>query len=506
MAKRKRNQRNLASSAAESAAGATTSTVDAGPDLAMGGWSGYSGANLSMDRADIWWPTLDSRLEIDSFSRGELDRRVRYLHANLGFVRGIIRNSSLLVGYSMPQAASGDDAWDERCEALLMQRLTMPEAFDAAGKWDFADAQVGINRGRFRSGDLLTVMTRTPEGPRLAFYESHQFRTPDSPTGTWKDGVKIGRNGRHLAYGIWDPDRNAVVEIPARDCIYSGDFDSPGHVRSIPPLAHAVNHAIDITETWGFLKKGVKLSSMIGAVRELDSNANPRAREGLVGRPSVATSADGKRAIEVSQVFEGGVVPRLDPGEKLKILMDDRPAQNTREFIDDLIRDIATGFGLPVEVVWRMIDLTGPAVRFVLDVADRWIRHQQRLQKRWCRRVWLWLVADAIDQGLLPMPEGERWWGVRWIHQRNLTIDRAKESRARLDEIAAGVGTWASWEEVDETDWKDRARQRVKEIRFAQEQCEAEGVPFERAFPGRPGQTNVDPGSLRPDRETDDES
>jgi hypothetical protein len=476
-------------------------------DQAFGGWSGYSGANYSMDRADLWWPTLDSRLEIDSFSRGELDRRVRYLHANLGFVRGFIRNSAQLVGYSMPQAASGDDAWDEVCEQEVVSRLMMPEAFDLAAKWDFADAQVGINRARFRSGDMLTVMTRTKEGPRVAFYESHQLRSPDKAASGWRDGVKLGPNGKHLAYGVWDPATERVVEISAANCIYSGDFDSPGHVRSIPPLAHAVNHAIDITETWGFLKKGIKISSMIGAVRELDAAANPRAREGLVGRPTVAKSADGTRGIEVSQIYEGGVVPRLDPGEKLKILMDDRPAQNTREFIDDLIRDIATGYGLPVEVVWRMIDLTGPAVRFVLDVADRWIRHQQRLQKRWCRKVWVWLVADAIAEGRLGLPDSRRWWAVRWIHQRNLTIDRAKESRARLDEIAAGVGTWAAWEEVDETDWKDRARQRVREVRFAMTECETEGVPYERAFPGMPGQTNVAAAgaAARPDRETDDE-
>ena len=475
---------------------ASTAVIDVTPAAPLSMWSGYAGAALSSDRAQLWWPTLDTREEIDSFSRDELMRRIRWLCANEGFIRGLIRNSATLVGYQTPQASSGDEAWDELAEQSFRDSCLTPEVFDHAGKHDFYDAQIMLKRCRYRDGDCFTVLTEWENGrAKVAFYEAHQLRNPDRPPESqrWKDGVLLGQGGRHLAYGFYDPDTKKVTVIPARDVIYSGTFDSPGHVRAVPPLAHGVNHAIDVTEVWANYKKAIKVSSLFGAVREMDAGSTPRSRMGLAGPASTAETNTAGVNVETSVVYGGGQIPRLDPGEKLKTLQDERPHPNVAEFVSTLIRDISTGFGdLSIEVIWEMGRLTGPGVRFVLDKADRWIKDQQRIDRRWCKRVWVYYIAKEIKAGRLPMPKGKdgkpaRWWNVSFTSQRNLTIDRTKESRSRLDEIDAGVGTWSGWDDVDGTHWKDRTRQRIREVKFALAECAAEGVPIEMVVKPRQG-------------------
>jgi hypothetical protein len=80
--------------------------------LDVAAWSGFAGANTTRDRGWLLWPTLDTRMELDSFSREELMRRIRALKANVGFVKGIIENAAVLTGYQTIQANSGDEKWD----------------------------------------------------------------------------------------------------------------------------------------------------------------------------------------------------------------------------------------------------------------------------------------------------------------------------------------------------------------------------------------------------------
>jgi capsid protein len=92
----------------------------------------------------------------------------------------------------------------------------------------------------------------------------------------------------------------------------------------------------------------------------------------------------------------------------------------------------------------------------------------------------------------LPLPAADaqgkaKWWAVTFTSQRLLTIDRGKESRARLEELNAGVGCLADWEDFDGRDWKDRGKQRIREHAFLKAECAAEGLEYQEVFPPRPG-------------------
>ena len=118
-------------------------------------FSGYQGASFSTDRGAIFWPTIDTRQELDSFSRYEIIRRIHWLKAHFGFVRGLIKNSADLVGWQTPQAQSGDAAWDDLAEEAFRDVTAEAAAFDVAGKFDFDSAQPMLMRAALTDAQVL---------------------------------------------------------------------------------------------------------------------------------------------------------------------------------------------------------------------------------------------------------------------------------------------------------------------------------------------------------------
>lgn len=457
-------------------------------------FSGYQGAALSNDRGLIYWPTINTRQELDSFSRLEIIRRVHFLAAHFGYLKGIIKSAGDLVGWQSPQSNSGNEDWDKRAEAYFWDVVGEAAAFDVAGKFDFEEAQPMLLRTALKDAHVFTVLTKWPDGsPRVAFYEASQLRSPKDAGDDWIDGIQVAkRTRRHIAYGFANGESGEVIVIPARFCVYFGEFDAPGEDAPVPPMAHAVNHSIDITEVWGFIKKAIKNTSLSGAVIERDSNAQPpRGTRGMPGVSVSVTNTAGEK-FQQANVWDGGQINALDPGSKIKILADNRPAPEQRQFIIDLKRDIAQGVGLPMEVTDQMQDLTGPGIRFVMDRAGNWIRARRKRLRNWARRVYRYCIACGIDTGALPPPPaGARWWDVSFTSQPLMTIDRGKESRARLDELDAGLGTFSDWEEIDGRDWRERIDQRVKEVAYATEKCGSVGLKYEQVFRPRAGSAAV---------------
>lgn len=456
-------------------------------------FSGYDGANLSIRRGQIFWPTLDTRRELDSFSRSELMRRVRWLVANVGFVRALVKNSAFLVGWVTPQAMSSDRAWNRLAEKRFSAWSGRAATFDAAGKYNWETAQLMLTRNAKRDGEMITVLTTTADRsqPRLAFYESHQLASPPEAGQDWDDGVRTDASGRHIAYGIRTADGTVRV-FPAASVIYHGEFESPGHTRGIPPLAHAVNHAIDITEIRADTKHAIKTSSLFGAVKETAANQPAtKSRTGMAGTLSEVQAALGgstARRFESRDVWGGGQIPELNPGEKIATVHDERPSPNQMAFMDELIRDISLGFGLPPEVIWKMASLTGPGVRFVMEYASRWIEKEQSRLWDWAERVWWYFLGFETRTALGFPADGGDFMAVEFIPPRDLTIDRGRDGKQRMEEIDRGLGTVADWHRsISGASGEDKIVQRIDEVAFAMAECAKKGVPYELAFPPRAG-------------------
>ncbi len=478
------------------------------PQQPAGFFSGFDGASSAPGRGDVWWPTLETREELDSYSRQELLRKIRWLHANVGIFRGFVNNAADLIGWLTPSAATEDAEWNKRADSAFEDRCGTAAAFDVRGKFDFWTAQPMLSRSALKDGDIVTILTESAaRAAMFGFYESHQIVSPKDPAGTWHDGILTDSLGRHLSYGIRDGRRDTVVPVSARDAIYYGEFDSPGHIRVVPKLAHAVTTGMDITEIRALVKGGIKTSHLFGAVRQASSPTVPRSRQGLAGAPgyesrtragntTAGEAATVTERFEISNVWGGNQIPRLPSGEELKILHDSRPAQNQMDFMEILARDMSIGFGLDLEVTWQVAGLTGPSVRFVLDKADRWIRNRQATLENWCRRVWVYTIAKEIKSGRLPRPKDPRWWKVNFIPQRNLTIDRGRDLRGRMDAVEAGYDTASNFtEEFFGLTATDVNRAHIRNVKERLRMCEEDGVPYEIAYPPRAGTAAIAPAA-----------
>lgn len=477
------------------------------PQAITWGWSGYAGANQSEDRGMVHWPTIDSTRELDSYSRGELCLKLRWLGENNGIFKGFLGTAADLLGWLTPQPLSGNKDWDDEMAEAFRTECGYAGAFDVDGKFNYKTAQPMLTRSALETGDVFTVLTKSASGAaRFAFYEGYQLANPKNASERWRDGVCEERpGGRHLAYGFRDGKTGEVKVIPAKDVIYTGEFTRSKQPRAVPRLAHAINDGLDITEINGFTKKAIKTAALFGIIRQVNNPNVPRSHMGIAGPPSVeirerpGNTAAGEPAtvverVESSNVFGSGTIPRLPSGEEAKILHDARPHPNQKEFKGDLIRQIAVGYGLPYEVVWHMAGITGPGVRFVLDMAGRWVEQRtENLLTPWGSTVYLYWAACKMKYGGMRRPTGEKnkelpWWKHDFLAQRDLTIDRGRDLKGRMEAVAAGLETEDIFcEEMYGRTASEMRRKHIQGVKEKMDLCAKYGVPYETAYPPRAG-------------------
>jgi capsid protein len=449
----------------------------------FGGWSGFDGAKSSTARGEVWWPDMDTRTELDPWARQEVLKKIRALYANTGLVRSFIRNGADFIGWEQPKGNTTDEEWNEEAETYFADHAGTREVFDYQGKFNHATAQGMISRAALKDGEHITVLTETRAGTaQFAFYETQNLQNPKNARPGWREGIFYSR-GRKLAYGLLDSVTGKVEVVDARNVIFSGEFDSCGHERPVPPLSHAVNHGVDVMEVNGFTKGAIKASSLLGLVRENKMASVPRSRQGLAGTRGTET-IEGEGTIETSKVWDGIQIPRLPTGEELKILTDGRPHPNQRDFKADLAREMAMGFGLPLEVVWAMVGVTGPAIRFVLDHAGNWIELRKlNILRPWNRVVWTYTIAKAIKAGRLRKPKDPRWWSVEFLGRRNLTIDRGREARIWQEAVERGQVSHRRYiQEFYGSDGMDEITRVVEEAAWKMKECDRLKVPLDFAF------------------------
>lgn len=469
--------------------------TDADPSLAPSARSFYDGANRSIRRGQIFHASTDTRRELDTFSRNELLRRIRWLRANVGFVKALIKNAAGLVGWMTPAVNTDDEDFNQAANASIEKYLMAKSIFDVSGKFNFKTAQRMLVERALTDGDLLTVFSEnSSQHAAFAFYEAHQFSDPkNAKNNNWNEGIFTNRHGRHLRYGI--SDGKTITTVGSRDAHYFGFFDSVNHNRAHPPLAHGVNHGIDITEVWADVKHAIKSAALFGVVTEVDTGASPMKVGGLMeDYESTSITTDSGGVGSAKEVWGGGQMPKGNPGEKFKILNDNRPGPNQREFVLDLLHDISAGLGLPLEVVYRLINLNGQGVRFIMKVAKRWIEDKQLDLRIWCKRVVVYHLSKEIKLGNLPMPADEDWMDkIKFTPRADLTIDRNQSSQD-LDEIEFGASTFEDfYASRGVGDWKQSFRQKFRE----QAEIEKLGVEFgidpEKVFRPRRGSTAPPP-------------
>lgn len=503
--RRARRRRAAAAAAARQAAVAVESRASALAAIRQFSGVGWEGAGYSHRRGYVYWPTLDTKKELTRYTRRELLAKSRWLRANFGLANRICGGLADLIGYLTPQAMTADEAWNDEAEELFADRAGQPGVIDAAGKYDYRQLQMELNKAALGDGDILPVWTDSEGGGLMvALYEAQQLASPPVDDGTgepkgWHDGVKINRFGRHVAYRVAAPDDPASgLVINARDAAYYAHWDAPGRVRPPTVLAHAINHMVDISEILADTKMAVKIAAQIGLYLR---NA-PGGGAGAMGaramfsglRDETASDGDSTTSDPVLKyddvITAGGSIPNLPDGTDIGVIRDERPHPNQLALMEYLVRDIAWGVGVAPEILWDISSLRGANNRLVNADLQRWIGAKQLRLRGWMRRMWVVWCAKEMAAGRLRQPRDPRWWAVTFLPQASLTADKGREGKLNIELVAANMRSLATHFAEEGKDWRAELMQIGKERRMLAEL----GLAMADLKPAAPGEDEADSG------------
>lgn len=476
---------------------------------------GYQAAGSSPNRGYLYWPTTDTRRQLNSLTRNEILRRIQWLTAHFGFCRRLTSGMARLLGFLTVQPVTSDEAWNEEAYESLLTIMGQAEIWDIQGKFDAFMGQVQDHISIFRDGDCLAVLTETETGrARLAYYEAHQIKNgPDSSGPGWTDGVRVNRQGKHVAYSLQDgEDPTQFTIVDARNCIYMGNFENRGQVRALSILAPAVLNMIDVVETRGFTKSALKNSARMGTVVERDYNAPPSSNVGGMGGTEYVTTVkmpDGsEQPVKMEAVYGGTMIPTLPPGAKVKVVTDDRPSQNSQDFERALLTDCCYAADLSYNTLCDVSNITGPGIRFLNAELKRWVLLRRHTMAKRFGRMAIYALAKEMKSGRLRKPKlkpGENWWTrLEMIGQADMDIDGGRTAAATVTDLQTGQTTllreWAG----KGVFWRRAVAQAVHEVIVMHQECrkqsEAAGLQVglvtpERVFPLRFGITSAQPAT-----------
>jgi capsid protein len=425
--------------------------VQATTNTAFGAWGwgqGYNAADQSTMRGYIYFPQLDTRKELTTYSRTEILRRARYLDANVGFAGRIINGLARMVAGTglMIRPTTEDREWNKERAALFEQRNGSNFAFDVGGRWDFYSSQRGALRCRYRDGDIGGAFTHSEAGlARCAFFESHRIangKVTSAEMDRIFDGVLVDRNNAAIGYRVLGND-DSQADIPVGEFFYLGDYASAGKHRTPSILHRACNHLIDITEINAATKKGIKISNQIGyyiGQAATQSGAGiPPMGEGANPKTEVTLSDGTKRTLE-QLLTQGGEIPGLPPGAEVKQLLDQRPHPNTAEFLKSLARDISWGVDMAPEVLWDIAALGGANTRYVMADAQSFIEvEQQNLVDSYAARYYIFDTRLEIAAGRIREPRDPHWWKHAVIPPARWTVDKGRDGKLHLEQVRSGA-------------------------------------------------------------------
>lgn len=414
----------------------------------------YAAAEYTRERQDVGDWASDSKTTLSSYVRRKLLSGGRYLFENVGMVRGAIRDrATYAVGNAFTPTPAIQDSGLQKAYIDFFQEWA--KAPDVTGRCNFQGLLKLVSIAIDRDGDLGCLFVETPGGyPKLRLVESHNIGSKYGDQDAY-DGVLTDRVGRARAYRVFTS-RDKTRDFSALNMALIYEPDRADELRGKSSLAHAINDLLDRQEILDAEKFAVKIGSKLALVLHTDESAETE----FFGEQTEQQS--GTTTLTLEKLMSGAI-PRLQAGEDLKAFEHNRPSNTFSGFLEDLIRNVALGLGMPFEFVWDPSKLNGTGNRVILEKVDRSIQERQATLTRFANRVWSYVCGRAFIRGDLPAVEG--WNRVSWQMPKKLSIDPGRDGRQALEEIKFGIRSSQQVAAERGIDIEDIERQKVDEAR-----------------------------------------
>lgn len=425
------------------------------PVAASATWGSiYEGANWSRHRGYVPDATGDAAATAPAGTRLQLLSLARYLFANVGFVKGAIRDiARYSVGKGiLPQSQIAEKPIRQAYEDYWKEWCKIPEV---SGRWNYNQICFLSSVAIDVDGDIGRIYTETPEGfPQLQMVLAHRIGGGEQKNG-WTDGVKLNSYERAVSYRVIGTG-DKTTDVSSYNFGLLSDPDRMDEIRGKSSLHHAINNLRDVMEILSAEKLGVKMNSLLAMIVK---SGNGEVENGFLGKTTEEGTEDsGLRTIE--QLY-AGAIPRLKAGEDIFAHQGNRPSTTFAGFLDSLYRDVAAGLDVPVEFLWNAEKVGGAGQRFIIAKAARKFEERQCTLIKMCARDWGYVIGKAVKRGDLPFHPD--WHRVIWQTPAKITVDVGREAAQNREDIKAGLRTLAEDAAERGVDWEDHRDQRERE-------------------------------------------
>ncbi len=433
-----------------------STTPPAVPSASMYGVSGtgYPGAQHSTNRGYIYWPTLDPKRELTNPARREMARRLHALMAASGIPnRVLIGIRNLVIGIGLvPRAITADREWNRLATRYYENRSASALSFDVTGRFSGWEMQRRAYETRLKDGDAAIVYSKSASGRTMRKLYSGLVignATDVSDQSQWIDGVYLDALERPSVYRFLTEQGKRSRDIATADMQFLAKYPEPGSIRGEMILKHALNKIIDINEVHSSWMQQIKNSAMIGYY--LAAPSTPAGSQNMPAEVmqrmfknqlSDKTNAASQKVTIKTIMGHGNEIAEVPAGFDIKTLLDERPHPNQKDFMDEMIRDIAWGAGMSSDLLWNIYKLGGANTRYVLADAQTFVEvEQDSIVYGWLMRDYVQEVADAMATGALPMCQDPEWWQHGWTPPARQTVDFGRDGSIYLEEYSRGLIT-----------------------------------------------------------------
>jgi len=445
------------------------------------GISGYDSATRSPSRSSfVAFPT-NSRTELKGSTRKEIVRNARALEANfpvVGYLRSFLAMHSAGRGI-FPISKTQDTEWNKLADRLIDEVGSNANTYSIDGSRTLWEDQYMIAETIPGDGEIFEALVKGPGGmPMVQPIDVWEIESPGGVgTGEWDDGVKYNRYTKPTAYGVKELRTIGVPnehrEVSALNMIHIFQRRRNKQLRGFPWLYAAINHGTDALDLLALETATAKLHAALAVAVKRNGKRNRQGALNRIGGEQIA--ADETQPLE--KVFGGGMINYIGEDGEIQMISSSRPNIDMIAFCAELVRSIAQGYRLPVEVV-DMTKLNGTAVRSVMEQAQATCDQLQDLIVERHTRPWRnWRLWWAMQNGELPKCKDPNWWAAAFRGPVKMTVDLGRTAQANIDLVGNNMLSLDRYYAERNQDAREELTAQFELQKWAMEEQERLGIP-----------------------------
>lgn len=441
----------------------------------------FEAAEQSTDRGVIFLNTVDPKRELAPQTRLKILEKCRWIYNNTGVGAYLIEHlAQRAVGTGIvPKARTSNPEWNRLAERAFENRACAEAwAFDASAQVNFYGAQSLILRQIACDGDFFGQFLITGTGgTRCRFIGGESvgggYQTQDG----FFDGVKVDKFGAPVTYRVTTDRMNGkYTDVPAGDMMQFRHIRRSGYVRGVSWLHGAAMNLQDLSEILAYTKGAFKAGAQIG----YSITSNEAVKMGL-GANKIGVS--NTEEVGTDALYNGTLIPRLKPGEKIESFKNEHPGQSFEPFMRYVMGEVARSVGLPPEALMIFVGASGTEFRGLLEVAQNFLeRLQQMLIDQFCRPFWKFWIWQEMKAGRLPYP-GDDWWQCEFIPPKKITVDNGRDGRLYVELMEKGAMSYERYANLHGFDAESEEDDIIQTFIRRKAKCDANGLIMSEVFP-----------------------